>query len=126
MESYLLILSKIDFFFFLVNHSKMRKEKKLFFLSLSLSFSLDLYFKKEISRVATRITRGERELHTRRFDLSWFHAGWNFAGGPVCARRDSCIEGEWQGCIARGVAMSDRLASRGKYVEYLNKSKQPK
>lgn len=25
-----------------------------------------------------------------------------------------------------GVAMSDRLASRGKYVEYLNKSKQPK
>lgn len=126
MESYLLIITLENRFLFFSCKPFENEKRKKSILPLSLSFSLDLYFKKEISRVATRITRGERESHTRRFDLSWFHAGWNFAGGPVCARRDSCIEGEWQGCIARGVAMSDRLASRGKYVEYLNKSKQPK
>lgn len=120
MESYLLIITLENRFLFSSCKPFENEKRKKSILPL------DLYFKKEISRVATRITRGERELHTRRFDLSWFHAGWNFAGGPVCARRDSCIEGEWQGCIARGVAMSDRLASRGKYVEYLNKSKQPK
>ena len=58
----------------------------------------------------------------RRFGLSGFH-GVEFPRGPVCAHcRDSCIEGEWQGHRET----SDGLASRGKYVEYLNKSKQPK